>query len=326
MCRNGGMAIRAHGVRRTYGSTAAVTGVDLHLAEGTLLSLLGPNGAGKTTLVRILATLLRMDAGRALVAGFDVERRPREVRRRIAVSGQYTAIDGLLTGRENVELFGRLLGLSRRDATARAAELLDLFELAAAEGRPARTYSGGMRRRLDLAMCLVARPAVLFLDEPTTGLDPIGRGLLWSIVRDAVAEGTAVLLTTQYLEEADRLADRLMLLESGAVVADGTPDELKREIGQERLEVAVTHPRDLPATRRVLELHVGEPPTIDVGRLRATVRIDGRLTAVAGIAAALAAERINLAEFALRRPSLDEVFATLLGQEGGDAGHGEPGA
>ncbi len=309
-----GMAIQAEGLRKEYRGTRALRGVDLAVPSGTVLGLLGPNGAGKTTTVRMLATLLAPDGGRAEVAGYDVVRQPHEVRRRIGLAGQYAAVDELLTGRENLTLIGTLLHLGRAAARERAAQLLDRFELTGAGDRPARTYSGGMRRRLDLAACLVARPAVLFLDEPTTGLDPVSRMSLWTAVRDLVADGVTVLLTTQYLEEADQLADRIAVVESGRVIADGTPDELKRKTGEERLEIAVTHPADLPAAVSALRRVTAAEPLADDATRTLSLTVDGGTDTIAAVAAALHAADIAVTDFALRRPTLDEVFVSLTGR------------
>ncbi|MEU3712678.1 daunorubicin resistance protein DrrA family ABC transporter ATP-binding protein [Streptomyces catenulae] len=308
------MAIQAEGLRKEYRGTRALRGVDLAVPSGTVLGLLGPNGAGKTTTVRMLATLLAPDGGRAEVAGYDVVRQPHEVRRRIGLAGQYAAVDELLTGRENLTLIGTLLHLGRAAARERAAQLLDRFELTGAGDRPARTYSGGMRRRLDLAACLVARPAVLFLDEPTTGLDPVSRMSLWTAVRDLVADGVTVLLTTQYLEEADQLADRIAVVESGRVIADGTPDELKRKTGEERLEIAVTHPADLPAAVSALRRVTAAEPLADDATRTLSLTVDGGTDTIAAVAAALHAADIAVTDFALRRPTLDEVFVSLTGR------------
>ncbi|RST18205.1 ATP-binding cassette domain-containing protein [Streptomyces sp. WAC05374] len=311
------MAIEAEGLCKGYGSTRALRGVDLAVPAGTVLGLLGPNGAGKTTTVRTLATLLVPDGGRAEVAGYDVVRRPHEVRRRIGLAGQYAAVDELLTGRENLVLIGTLLHLGRRAARARAAELLDRFDLTGAGDRPARTYSGGMRRRLDLAACLVARPSVLFLDEPTTGLDPVSRMSLWSAVRELVADGVTVLLTTQYLEEADYLADRIVVVDAGRVIADGTPNELKRKVGEERLEIVVTHPDGVPAAVSALRRVTAGEPVVDRDRGVVSIAVGEGVDSMDGIATAAAAlrrENVAVADFALRRPTLDDVFVSLTGR------------
>ncbi|MEQ0558025.1 ATP-binding cassette domain-containing protein [Amycolatopsis sp. NEAU-NG30] len=304
--------VETHELRKRFPGHEALRGVDLHVPAGTVLGLLGHNGAGKTTTVRILATLLAPGGGTARVAGFDVAREPQEVRRRIALAGQYAAVDGQLTGRENLVLLGRLLRLGTRGARTRAAELLDRFGLAAAADRPAGTYSGGMRRRLDLACCLVTRPAVLFLDEPSAGLDPASRQLLWTEVREQVRTGITVVLTTQYLEEADQLADRIAVLDSGSVVADGTPDELKRKVGGEWLGVVLADPADVAAAAAALG-----PAATDVDRAagRLSLPLDDGMATVAAAAAALSRAGLAVADFAVRRPSLDDVFLALTGKE-----------
>jgi ABC-2 type transport system ATP-binding protein len=306
-----GMAIQAAGLRKRYESHEALAGVDLAVPAGTVLGLLGPNGAGKTTTVRVLATLLEPDDGHAEVAGFDVVRQPHEVRRRIGLAGQYAAVDQHLTGRENLVLIGTLLHLGRRAARERAHQLLERFDLTGAADRPVRGYSGGMRRRLDLAACLVARPTVLFLDEPTTGLDPVSRMSLWTVVRELVAEGMTVLLTTQYLEEADYLADRVTVIDSGRVIADGTPDELKRKVGEERLEVSVAPGGAVASAVTALRRVTGDEPTVDVSVVSVALR-DG-MDGIASAALALREEGVDVADFALRRPTLDDVFVTLTG-------------
>ncbi|GGR78002.1 daunorubicin resistance protein DrrA family ABC transporter ATP-binding protein [Streptomyces aureoverticillatus] len=308
-----GMAIQAEGLRKRYEQTEALGGVDLEVPSGTVLGLLGPNGAGKTTTVRMLATLLEPDGGRAEVAGFDVVRQPREVRRRIGLAGQYAAVDEHLTGRENLVLIGTLLHLGRRAARERARDLLDRFDLTGAADRPARTYSGGMRRRLDLAACLVATPSVLFLDEPTTGLDPVSRMGLWTVVRELVADGMTVLLTTQYLEEADFLADRITVIDSGRVIADGTPDELKRKVGEERLEVSVARPDGVAAAVTALRSVSADEPSVDADGLISIALGDG-MGGLATAAVALREQGVEVADFALRRPTLDDVFVTLTGK------------
>ncbi len=292
------LAIHTEGLRKRYGDHEALRGVDLAVPAGTVLGVLGPNGAGKTTTVRILATLLEPDAGTARVAGYDVVRERRQVQRAIGLTGQYAAVDEQLTGAENLRMIGMLQRLTRTAARQRAAELLDRFDLADAAGRPAGTYSGGMRRRLDLAASLVARPSVLFLDEPTTGLDPASRLGLWAMIREEVAAGVTVLLTTQYLEEADELADRIVVVDSGRVIAEGTSGELKRTVGGERLEVALTDP--------------GQRYADDAGRVL-SVPLDGGLHDIAEAAVALRAAGVTVTDFAVRRPSLDDVFLSLTG-------------
>ena len=289
------VVVRAEGLRKSYGSTPVLQGVDLTLHRGEVLALLGPNGAGKTTTVKILSTLLPFDGGTATVAGFDVARETAQVRRVISLTGQQVALDLKLTGRENLTMVARLSRLPRHAVKARVKELLDAVDLADVADRRVSTYSGGMRRRLDLAAGLAARPQVLFLDEPTTGLDPRSRRALWDLVRDVVASGTSLFLTTQYLEEADELADRIALIDGGRVVAEGTADELKRRIGQASVEL------DLPdGTTRVLPT-TGE--VADVRRLLQQIEADGVVPTA----------------WRLREPSLDDVFLTLTGHKTRDA-------
>ncbi|MEU7582043.1 ATP-binding cassette domain-containing protein [Streptomyces sp. NPDC041068] len=308
------MAIQAEGLRKRYKQHEALSGVDLEVPAGTVFGLLGPNGAGKTTTVRMLATLAEPDGGRAEVAGFDVVRRPHEVRRRIGLAGQYAAVDELLTGRENLVLIGRLLHLGRRAARERATRLLDRFELTHAADRPAHTYSGGMRRRLDLAVCLVTRPSVLFLDEPTTGLDPVSRMALWNAVRELVTDGVTVLLTTQYLDEADALADRIAVVDTGRVIAEGTPDELKRKVGDERLEIVVAHPDDVATAVTALRSSSADEPSADPERRTVSIALGDGMTGIENAASALRQQGVEVVDFALRRPTLDDVFVTLTGQ------------
>ncbi|WP_405583990.1 ATP-binding cassette domain-containing protein [Streptomyces sp. NBC_01092] len=308
------IAILAEGLGKTYRSHTALHGIDLSVPAGTVLGVLGPNGAGKTTTVRILATLVQPSTGRATVAGHDVVRDSREVRRRIGLAGQYAAVDELLTGRENIVLLARLLRFGRRGAARRATELLERFELSEAADRPVGTYSGGMRRRLDLATCVIGEPEVLFLDEPTTGLDPTSRVVLWDVVRDLVADGVTILLTTQYLEEADELADRIAVIDAGRVIAEGTPQSLKRQVGSERLEVTVARPESLGDAVAALATLGGRPPTVDETARRVTVQLgpDG-LDDVARAALALREKGVPTADFELRRPTLDDVFFDLTG-------------
>jgi oleandomycin transport system ATP-binding protein len=306
-------AIQVEGLAKSYGTTPALRGVDLSVRTGTVLGLLGPNGSGKTTTVRVLATLLRPDAGRVRVLGHDVVAEPGPVRARIGLTGQFAAVDDALSGTDNLVLVARLLDLSRREARARAAELVERFGLTEAAGRRVRTYSGGMRRRLDLAVSLVGRPDVLFLDEPTTGLDPRHRNEVWDEVRALAAEGTTVLLTTQYLEEAEQLADDLVVLDHGLVIAAGTPAALKAEVGGQRLHVRPLHRADLPA--------VGEVVAALVPEAFAAVDAAGELSVPAAdpavlvrVAERLAAAGLPVAELGLRLPSLDDVFLTLTGR------------
>ncbi|MFG2713680.1 ATP-binding cassette domain-containing protein [Streptomyces goshikiensis] len=310
-------AIRAEGLSKRFKDHQALNGVDLAVATGTVLGLLGPNGAGKTTTVRVLSTLLAPDGGHAEVAGFDVVRQPSEVRRRIGLAGQYAAVDGLLTGRENLTLIGVLLHLGRRTARQRADQLLERFGLTGAADRPARTYSGGMRRRLDLAACLVAAPEVLFLDEPTTGLDPVSRMSLWSAVRELVADGVTVLLTTQYLEEADYLADRIAVVDTGRVIAEGTPDELKRSVGPDRLEIRVVGRDAVTDALAVLCAGAAEEPSVDPEKGVISLRLDDGMGSIAAAATALEKAGVDVADFAVRRPTLDDAFAELTGRTAG---------
>jgi daunorubicin resistance ABC transporter ATP-binding subunit len=307
-------AIEAHGLDKRFGDVPALVGVDLHLPAGGILGLLGPNGAGKTTAVRILATLLAPDAGTARVMGLDVVRQATAVRRVVGLSGQYAAVDGYLTGLENLRMIGRLAGLTRRATRERAGMLLDVFDLTAAAGRTVRTYSGGMRRRLDVAASLVAAPSVLFLDEPTTGLDPRGRLHLWRLLGALAGRGTSVLLTTQYLEEADRLADSIVVLDQGRVIAAGTAEELKARVGGDRLELQAppgTDPRPLAAALAGLS---STDPTVDVDSGRVLLPVTDGPGVLAQVAARLAQHELRVADLALRRPTLDDVFLTLTGQ------------
>ncbi|HEY9371660.1 ATP-binding cassette domain-containing protein [Streptomyces sp.] len=310
-------AVLAEGLRKRYkgkGSAGyALDGFDLAVRRGAVHGLLGPNGAGKTTAVRILATLLKADGGRAEVAGFDVARAPRAVRARIGLAGQYAAVDEGLTGRQNLELFGRLFHLDARRARARAGELLDRFALTEAADKGARDYSGGMRRRLDLAASMILAPDVLFLDEPTTGLDPRGRGEVWDSVRSLVAGGTTVLLTTQYLDEADRLASRITVMDRGRAIADDTPEGLKNRVGGDRVEVVVAEPADLAAARKIVARVADGEPGVDETARRVHAPVADRVAALTEVARALQDERIPAEDIGLRRPSLDDVFLSLTG-------------
>jgi oleandomycin transport system ATP-binding protein len=305
-------AIEAHGLTKRFGDTLALDNVDLQVGRGTVLGLLGPNGAGKTTAVRILATLLRADAGSALVGGLDVRKDAHRVRQTIGLTGQYASVDEDLTGTQNLVLIGSLLNLSSRDARHRAAELLDWFDLTEAAGRMAKTYSGGMRRRLDLAAGLVGRPSVIFLDEPTTGLDPAKREDMWEVVRRLVGEGATVLLTTQYLDEADALADAITVIDRGRVIANDTPDGLKRVVGGQRIAVRATDPERQDDVRRILAGVSGAQPEVS-GRGRLTVPVDSE-AALGETVNALAHEQISVTELSLHLPSLDEVFFSLTGR------------
>ncbi|AYF27660.1 daunorubicin/doxorubicin resistance ABC transporter ATP-binding protein DrrA [Micromonospora tulbaghiae] len=306
-------AVLADGIRKTYGRTTALDGFDLAVPAGTVYGVLGPNGAGKTTAVRILTTLLRFDAGRARVAGYDVAADPDRVRAAISLTGQYAAVDEVLSGRQNLVLFGRLRRLSARRARRRAEELLDRFGLTEAADRSAGTYSGGMRRRLDLAASLVVPPRVLFLDEPTTGLDPRSRNGLWTAVRELVDDGTTVLLTTQYLQEADHLADRVCVIDTGRVVAEGTPERLKARIGADRLELVVHDAADLPAAAAVVERATGATATVDAELRRVDAPVANRIAVLTAVLRALDDAGIAVEDVLVRRPTLDEAFLRLTG-------------
>ena len=304
-------AVVAEGPVKEFGEVRALDGVDLVVPRGQVVGLLGPNGAGKTTTVRILSTLLKPTAGTARVAGFDVTKDPDEVRRSIGLTGQYAAVDEYLTGRENLRMFGDLYHLSPKYVKARTAELLDWFDLAAAADRPARTYSGGMRRRLDLAASLVAQPSILFLDEPTTGLDPRSRLGLWEVIHNLVAQGTTVLLTTQYLEEADQLAQDIVVIDHGKVIAHGTSEQLKDQIGGDRVEISVVDPSKVDAAvRAIASVSQGEPL---VDELRVSAPVSGGSTVLVDAIRALDAEGVEVTDLVLRRPTLDDVFMALTG-------------
>jgi len=308
------MAIEAEGLGKSFGGRAVLDGVDLAVPAGTVFGLLGPNGAGKTTTVRILTTLLTADRGRALVAGYDVAKQSADVRRRIGLTGQLSAIDDRLTGRENLVLVGRLYHLGRAKAKSGADALLERFELTDAAGRQARTYSGGMRRRLDLAASLIADPPVLFLDEPTTGLDLTSRLILWQTIRDQVALGTTVLLTTQYLEEADLLADRIAVVDGGRLIAEGTPEELKRKVGGERLELSFDTPEQAGRALTALAGLGSDAPALSADGCGVHLPITDGLRTVGTAATALADLGLQAHDFAVRTPSLDDVFLALTGQ------------
>ncbi|MBK1784674.1 ATP-binding cassette domain-containing protein [Prauserella cavernicola] len=313
-----GVAVRARGLVKNYGMTRALDGVDLEIPTGQVLGLLGPNGAGKTTTVRILTTLLRPDSGEAEVAGHDVLTDPDGVRRSIGLSGQYAAVDENLTGFENLYLVARLYGQRKAQARRRSRELLARFRLDEAADRPAKGYSGGMRRRLDLAGALVGSPSVVVLDEPTTGLDPRGRIEMWEVIEQLVATGATVLLTTQYLEEADRLADSVVVIDRGKVIAEGTPDELKNQSGGERLELVVGSAEELPLAMRVLgEIGSGEP-TVDGRARRVDVLVDTGTKALVEALRRLDAQNVVVQDAGLHRPTLDDVFLSLTGRGTGE--------
>jgi ABC-2 type transport system ATP-binding protein len=307
------LAIKASGLAKAYGDVVALNGIDIEVEQGTVLGLLGPNGSGKTTTVRILATLLQADSGTASVGGFDVATQPDEVRSVIGLTGQYAAVDEYLTGRENLELFGRLFHLSKFDAAKRAAELLDRFDLSDAADRGIKGYSGGMRRRLDLAASLIGRPNVLFLDEPTTGLDPRSRQGMWEVIEDLIAEGTTVLLTTQYLEEADQLANRIVVLDHGNVIAKGTSNELKSQVGGDRIEIVVESAGDVTKAAGLIQ-EFGSAPAITEDLTKTILLpVAGGSTAIVNIVRKLDENKISIADIALRRPTLDDVFLSLTG-------------
>ncbi len=306
-------AISAEGLRKDYGATRALDGLDLTVGAGTVFGLLGPNGAGKTTAVRVLATLLRPDSGHARVAGYDVLTQADRVRAEIGLTGQYASVDELLTGRENLVMFGRLYGLAPRGADERARALLERFDLVEAADRRADGYSGGMRRRLDLAVSLIQEPGVLFLDEPTTGLDPRSRLQVWESVRALAASGTTVLLTTQYLEEADQLADAVAVIDHGRVIAEGTPDSLKSQVGGDRLDVVVRDPAELDATARLLGAAVSARASVHRDEQRVSVPAEDRMDALTRAVRALDGSGLRVEDIGVRRPSLDEVFLGLTG-------------
>jgi oleandomycin transport system ATP-binding protein len=313
--------IEAEGLTKRFGDTQALAGVDLTAEQGAVLGVLGPNGAGKTTAVRILSTLLRPDSGTARIGGFDVLTQAHRVRQTIGLTGQYASVDQDLTGTQNLVLIGQLLNLSTRDAKARARELLDWFDLSDAAGRVAKNYSGGMRRRLDLAASLVGRPSVIFLDEPTTGLDPAKREDMWGVVRSLVADGSTVLLTTQYLDEADALADDIVVIDRGEVIAHDTPDGLKRVIGGQRIVVTPSDHDRLGDVERLLVDVTGHRAAV-TGRSELTVPVTDE-DVFAHVVGRLAAEGIGVNELSLHLPSLDEVFMTLTGHGTTDTKEGE---
>lgn len=305
--------IEARGLVKKYGDVVALDGLDLSVPEGTVYGLLGPNGAGKTTTVRILTTLLLPDSGTAMVDGLDVVKKPNAVRRIIGLTGQYAAVDEYLTGRENLRMFGDLYHLPSKYVKERSDELLDRFDLADAADRSLRTYSGGMRRRLDLAASLIAKPRVLFLDEPTTGLDPRSRLGLWEVITDLVADGTTVLLTTQYLEEADQLAEEIVVIDHGKVIAQGTSDVLKDQVGGDRLEVVVKDSTQLDAAAQALRPVATGEVTVDRTDARVVAPVVGGSLTLVDAVRALDSAHIGIADVALRRPTLDDVFLAITG-------------
>ena len=304
-------AVHAEGLVKHFGEVKALDGIDLTVPRGQVVGLLGPNGAGKTTTVRILSTLLQPTSGTASVAGFDVVKHPDDVRRAIGLTGQYAAVDEYLTGRENLRMFGDLYHLSPRYVKERSAELLEWFDLTEAADRPAKTYSGGMRRRLDLAASLVAQPSILFLDEPTTGLDPRSRLGLWDVITSLVAQGTTVLLTTQYLEEADQLAHDIVVIDHGRVIAHGTSEQLKDQIGGDRVEISVVDPASVGrAVEAIRTVSTGEPL---VDELHVSAPVSGGSTVLVDAIRALDAQSVEVSDLVLRRPTLDDVFLSLTG-------------
>ena len=307
-------SIVAENLVKTYrkGEVRALDGLSLDVEEGTVLSILGPNGAGKTTTVRVLATLLQPDSGHATVAGIDVIQNPKAVREIIGLSGQYAAVDETLTGWDNLVMFGRLYHLSATDAKARASELLEQFGLTESAKRPIKTYSGGMRRRLDLAAALIVRPKVLFLDEPTTGLDPRGRMDMWAVIEGLVKDGVTLLLTTQYLEEADQLADDIVVVDQGKVIARGTSDELKQQVGRERIEIVVNQ-SDIAGARDIMDRVSVAATLLDAGLRRLSAPVQNGSTALMGVIREFDARGIHPLDMAMKRPSLDDVFLSLTG-------------
>ncbi|MEO3750648.1 ATP-binding cassette domain-containing protein [Streptomyces sp. B6B3] len=318
-------SVVAEGLRKRYGDKTALEGLDLAVRRGTVMGLLGPNGAGKTTTVRILATLLRPDGGRATVGGHDVRRAPRQVRRRIGLTGQNPAVDEILTARQNLRMFARLFHLDHGRAHRRTDELLERFSLAEAADKQVKTFSGGMRRRLDLAASMILAPEVLFLDEPTTGLDPRGRSEVWAAVRQLTAAGTTVLLTTHYLDEADQLSDRIAVIDHGRKITEDTPAGLKRAVGGDRIEVVVEEPDDLPvAVKAVARVTRGVGPRTDEERLQVHAPVRDGVAALTEVARTLQEAGARIADIGLRRPTLDEVFLRLTGGDGETTEAGKP--
>ncbi len=303
-------AIEAKDLRKSYGANEVLKGVNLKVPQGTVFALLGPNGAGKTTIVRMLTTLLRIDAGSATVAGFDVAKQPDDVRANIGLTGQYAAVDDKLTGIANLQMIGRLYHLGAADANKRALELIERFELTDAANRVVKTYSGGMRRRLDLAASLIITPPILFLDEPTTGLDPHSRITMWEIIEGLVAEGTTVLLTTQYLEEADRLAENIAVINHGVVIAEGTPDELKKQMGHERLDLELATKKDY---EKIVAAMADQILTQDSENRRVSFALENNIAALNTLLSKIEKVDIDVESFSVHQPTLDDVFLKLTG-------------
>ena len=311
-------AILAEDLQKSFGALKVLDGINLAVRRGSVLGLLGPNGAGKTTTVRILSTLLRPDGGRASVNGFDVVNQSDHVRASIGLTGQYAAVDDLLTGRENLEMMGRLYRLSKTDCRDRAGQLMDRFDLAEAGAKPVKTYSGGMRRKLDLAASLIASPSVLFLDEPTTGLDPRSRIIMWEIIKQLAAGETTILLTTQYMDEADFLADRILVIDKGKVIADGTPNELKAKVGSDTLEVILAEGADISAARVAMGGRGGEEAHVDPKRRSLSVPTKAGVADLKAALDRLEAAGVALESVSLHRPTLDDVFLSLTGHSTSD--------